>query len=413
MRRAEARDLVRATTSLARGVAGVVRATGDAATEFVYAPLRHVLDPALGPVHGTHRRAASTVSDGVDIGLRGAGLLGELAVAIAMRDQPSDPPGEAGTDSPSVLQHRRGGFALGLLNGIAGDRLDHDGSTLALPTTLRHDGRDVPLTTEALRAAYGLGHRRLVVFVHGLVETELAWRYRARQRWGDGQVGYGSLLQRDEGWLALYVRYNTGVPLAANADRLGDLLEGLVAAWPEPAPELALVGHSMGGLVALTALAHDVRAWTRRVRAVVTLGSPRDGAPLERTAAVVEEFADRTGGLRWLGGLVGVRSGGIRDLHDPLSHPPIPERIDEYAVLATLTPASWHPHVPRVGDGLVPVPQRHHCETAVLHGLHHLDLLNHPEVYPLLRGWLGGAWDEDALGRGADRATGVDGVAPA
>lgn len=387
MNRAEARDVTRASVAAARGIAGVVQATHDATVELVYGRLRRIIGPGVAPVHDLQRLVGRLSFGGVRVGLSGVGAAAEIIVPHAVTGTVADEP-HSSHDAQSLLQQRNSGFALGVLNGVAGDRLERDASSLALPTTLRQHGRDVPLTTEALRAAYGMGRSRLVVFVHGLVETELSWRFRAQQRWGDPQLSYGSLLERDEGWLPLYVRYNTGAPIDTNAGRLGDLLDALVHAWPEPVTELVIVGHSMGGLVATTALAHDDRPWTQAVRAVVSLGSPRDGAPLERVAAVIEELTERTGWARWFGGLIGVRSGGIRDLHDPVTHPPLPERIEEYAVLATLTPASWHPAVPRVGDGLVPVPAVQHCETVVVHGLHHLDLLNHPEVYAVLRHWL-------------------------
>jgi pimeloyl-ACP methyl ester carboxylesterase len=151
---------------------------------------------------------------------------------------------------------------------------------------------------------------------------------------------------------------------------------------------VVIVGHSMGGLVALRALAHGDTAWTRAVRAVITVGSPREGAPLERFAVVAEEVAESSGHGRWFGGLVGMRSDGIRDLRHPIDHPPLPDWVQEYAVLATLTPDSWHPAVPRVGDGLVPVPADPSEHTVVVTGLHHLDLLNHPSVYAQLRAWL-------------------------
>ena len=51
--------------------------------------------------------------------------------------------------------------------------------------------------------------------------------------------------------------------------------------WPGGLREVVIVGHSMGGLVALRALAHGDAAWTSAVRAVITVGSPREGAPLE------------------------------------------------------------------------------------------------------------------------------------
>ena len=84
--------------------------------------------------------------------------------------------------SRSGLDGVRAQLALGIVNGVTGDRLAADASTLAIPMSLRHEGRNVAPTAEGLRAAYGMGHERIVVFVHGLVETEHAWRFRSRQR---------------------------------------------------------------------------------------------------------------------------------------------------------------------------------------------------------------------------------------
>jgi pimeloyl-ACP methyl ester carboxylesterase len=46
----------------------------------------------------------------------------------------------------------------------------------------------------------------------------------------------------------------------------------------DPAAELALVGHSMGGLLARAALAQTEGATARRIRRIVTLGTPHGGA---------------------------------------------------------------------------------------------------------------------------------------
>ncbi len=62
------------------------------------------------------------------------------------------------------------------------------------------------------------------------------------------------------------------VPCYGLADSIGEMAR--IALSATVASPLAVVGHSMGGLVAVTALAHDKRPWTRVVRAVVTLGSP-------------------------------------------------------------------------------------------------------------------------------------------
>ena len=45
------------------------------------------------------------------------------------------------------------------------------------------------------------------------------------------------------------MRANSGLPLAENSVDLAGILTGLVQEWPVPVRRIALVGHSMGGLV--------------------------------------------------------------------------------------------------------------------------------------------------------------------
>ena len=84
---------------------------------------------------------------------------------------------------------------------------------------------------------------RLVVFLHGLMETEFSW----------GPEPYGERLRRDLGITPVHVRYNSGRRISHNGASLDELLDELVAAWPVEVEQLALVGHSMGGLVARSA----------------------------------------------------------------------------------------------------------------------------------------------------------------
>lgn len=379
----EVRDLARLATSAATGVVDLVEHTHDGVVDRVYGAVGVLTAGASHPVRLVHRAIGRQTFGWVRRGLAAGGWAAQaLAPRVAGDDR--DDGGTTG------LAGRRTQLALGILNGVSGDRLAHEGSTLALPLTLRQDGRDIPATRAGLEAAYGDTHDRLVVFLHGLVETEHAWRFRSRQRWGEAGTSYASRLREETDWMPLLVRYNTGLPIEDNAAALGELLTQVMRSWPRPPRELVLVGHSMGGLVALWAIAQGDPDWTGTVRAVVTVGSPREGAPLERFAVVAEELAESSGAGRWLGGLIGLRSNGIRDLRHPVAHPPLPPSVREYAVHASLTPGSWHPRVPRIGDGLVPVPAgaERPEDGIVVPGLHHLDLLNHPTVYAQLREWL-------------------------
>jgi pimeloyl-ACP methyl ester carboxylesterase len=185
--------------------------------------------------------------------------------------------------------------------------------------------------------------------------------------------------------------------------------------------EVALVGHSMGGLIARSAChqaSESGRGWTERVRHVVSLGTPHLGAPLERGAHVAAEALYALPETRMLGAFLRRRSAGIRDLRhgslvdedwrgrDPNAlraaarkEVPLLQGATHFFVSATITRSPHHPLGRLLGDILVLTPSAtgqgrtrripfqaehgHHVSPA-----HHLALLNHPEVYERLRGWL-------------------------
>ena len=115
------------------------------------------------------------------------------------------------------------------------------------------------------------------MFIHGLCETEDAWQLGAGR-----SVPYGDRLRGDLGYTPVYVRYNSGLHISVNGRRLARLLDELIGTWPVEVDEIALIGHSMGGLVARSACHYaGAGSWRDRVRHVFTLGSPHKGAPLE------------------------------------------------------------------------------------------------------------------------------------
>ena len=66
------------------------------------------------------------------------------------------------------------------------------------------------------------------------------------------------------------------------------IVDALVAQWPVPLERLALIGHSMGGLLIRSACHYAKgaqRGWLRHLRKVVFLGTPHRGAPPERCGA--------------------------------------------------------------------------------------------------------------------------------
>ncbi len=317
-------------------------------------------------------------------------------------------------EQTSLSTTQKGSFGLAVLSGLIGDRLERDGSALHQPTSARMHGERIGLDESSLCDAFPKATGRLAVFIHGLTGDEFCWT------WG-AEDAYGSRLVPDLGCTAVYLRYNSGLHISENGRTVAALLEELVEAWPVDVQQIALVGHSMGGLVARSAC-HQAdeqdQKWVGRVRHVVSLGTPHHGAPLEQGAHRAAAALHKLPETRMLSTFLRRRSVGIRDLHqgslvdqdwrgrDPealravaCQEVPLLPGATHCFVSATVTRDPNHPLGRLLGDILVLVPSAsgqsktrripfrdehgHHVG-----GTHHLALLNHPEVYERLRGWL-------------------------
>jgi pimeloyl-ACP methyl ester carboxylesterase len=315
-------------------------------------------------------------------------------------------------------------MAHGAVNGMWGDRLRERYPGLAVSMCLRAHGRDVPLTAEAVRATYPTATARLAVFVHGWCDNAESWQRYAFQRAASHErttIDYGAALQADLGCTPLYVRYNSGLHISDNGRALSDLLDEVSGVWPVPIEQIALIGHSMGGLVSRSAChagALVERPWTRQVRHVVCLGSPHLGAPLEKGVNALTWAMARVPETRAAARLLNLRSAGVKDLRfgacvdadwrdaDPDEF--LRDRCTEveflpdaayYFVGATLSRSATAPVGRLLGDVLVQYPSASGAgrrrrlpfeagNGAHLGGMHHLQLLNSPQVYAQLRRWL-------------------------
>jgi pimeloyl-ACP methyl ester carboxylesterase len=188
-----------------------------------------------------------------------------------------------------------------------------------------------------------------------------------------------------------------------------------------PVERLALLGHSMGGLVARSALFHGVQAqrggprWPHRVNDLVCLGTPHQGAPLERAGQGVDVLLAATPYAAPLARLGRMRSAGINDLRQgdivspdeagrgthKRAQVPLPASVRCYAVAGALGPADDGVKTALLGDGLVPVASAlgQHREPArrlafdadrqaVVPDTGHLALLGSAGVYAHLQRWL-------------------------
>jgi pimeloyl-ACP methyl ester carboxylesterase len=331
-----------------------------------------------------HRGLAAAVYGGLSLGLRAASKGLDTAATHGL--------------GPGLEDDDRGRFVSSAVNGIIGDRLARERPRLAIPMAVRAAGRDVPLEADGLAAAFPEATGRLVVFLHGLCESDANWN-RDRDSLG---TTYGEMLAA-EGWTPVFLRANTGLGLRENGVALSALLQELADAWPVGVTRIALVGHSMGGLIlrAAGAVVTGVeRPWTELVSDVVTLGTPHLGAPIARGVGHGSRGLSRLPETSAFGRILDWRSVGVHDLVAGLAEdvPALPHARYRL-VAATLTSSTSHPVGHVVGDMLVRVPSaygrdRYGAElfpgATVLHvgRTGHFGLLNHPDVHRALRDWL-------------------------
>jgi pimeloyl-ACP methyl ester carboxylesterase len=401
------RDELRALGSLAGEAAAGITGQARELHEGIAARVFRALGPPAMPVRVAHDRISAGAYAAASA-LSGAVVKGGAAAASFARPE----------DAPSIAEAARGRVVLGAINGMWGDRLHGEEGALETPMAVRVGGRVVAPDAGSLQLAFPAASPRLAVFIHGLCETEDAWRLGASRH-----VPYGERLRTELGVTPVYVRYNSGRHISHNGRALSELIGALCDAWPVPVAEIALIGHSMGGLVARSACHYAEvgvdGVWRERVRHVFTLGSPHKGAPLELGANALCHAAARLPELTPIAAPVRARAVGVKDLaygyvvdadwegHDPDAFwtntgtvVPFLESATHYFVSASLTRDPDAPAGRLLGDLLVLRPsawsQEHRGERlqfpvdqyAHVGGATHFDLLNHPAVYGQIRRWL-------------------------
>jgi hypothetical protein len=304
---------------------------------------------------------------------------------------------------------------LAALNGVLGDYLAASSNALAIPMRLRRDGVPLPVERQALAAAIPQPSSKLLVLVHGLCLNDL--------QWGRQGHDHGEALARDLGYTPVYLHYNTGLHISTNGRAFADLMDALVAQWPVRLQGLAIVAHSMGGLVARSACHYGAAAghgWLRPLRKLVFLGTPHHGAPLERAGNRVDVLLEKTPYTAPFARLGKIRSAGITDLRhgnlldedwegqDRFAHSqdrrravPLPESVHCCALAASTGQTAGDISERVVGDGLIPLDSalgRHRDPARGLslpescqwvgYDMNHLDLLSRPEVYEQIRRYL-------------------------
>jgi pimeloyl-ACP methyl ester carboxylesterase len=306
--------------------------------------------------------------------------------------------------------------SLAILNGVVGDHLARSENPLATRFACMHDGLPLRLDKETFARELPFATRRVAIFVHGLMCTEEVWKLP------DGS-DYGTLLERDLGITPIRIRYNSGRSIVDNGSDLAAFCTRLISVYPVPIEEIILIGYSMGGLVVRSACHRakiEERAWLSRVEKAIYIGTPHQGAPLERAGTwvtrILRAVPDPT--TRLIADIGDLRSQGLRDLghadlrhedrtsrqerrvsiRDPRHPVPLLPEIEHYLIAGALAESPWL--ALWFGDTMVPVssatagacfspatlaiPPDH---VQIFRSFSHLRLAHDRDVYRALRAW--------------------------
>ncbi|ALG84599.1 lipase family alpha/beta hydrolase [Gordonia phthalatica] len=397
-RRDEVRELVGLALRETSRAAGGIHRTHRGISDRVFRTVGLFTGRAATPVKVVHDAITDGVYSTVQATTTTAATVGEAVADLPLAAPPS--------------QTRFGSEVIAAVTGLIGDDLVKQRSLLAEQgMSLRVDG--APVAPADVADAYPDATGSIAVFVHGLMETEHAFRLGEAPHYGDVVAA--------QGFTPVYLRYNTGRHISVNGRALSALLERLVERWPVPVDRIVLIGHSMGGLVLRSAAdwaRRNDHYWVGGVTATVSLGTPHLGAPLETLAHYGSAALARFPETAAFGSLLRRRSAGIRDLRggslvdedwsgrDPdalgaavAAEVPLLDGVDHYFVSATVTRSPRNPVGRVVGDGLVLYSSARGEQRARRIGFdpsnglhlgraHHFTLLHDPAVAEKLAAWL-------------------------
>lgn len=357
-----------------------------------HATVYHLLQKSSALVYGAIRGTTRLVGGGLDAALRK--LQPEIAQLPSSREREA---------------------LLSIVNGVLGDHLGAHDNPLCLTMAFRQNGQPLPRNTPALAQAYPQAQGDLLLMLHGHCMNDLQWT--------PDDAAPAHTLTRIEGLSTLWLHYNTGRHISHNGRELADQLEQLVCAWPVPVRRIRIVGFSMGGLLARSALHYAQAAghsWPSRLVQLFFVGTPHHGSMVERAGNLLDRVLEASPYSRALARLGQIRSAGTTDLRhgnlldedwaphgrfavasDTRTPVPLPPGVACYAIAAVAQPQPGALLSQWVGDGLVPLDSalgRHaHAafdlalpptHTRTFYTTTHLGLLREPAVFDQMAQWM-------------------------
>ncbi|CAB9497387.1 PGAP1 family [Seminavis robusta] len=223
---------------------------------------------------------------------------------------------------------KRKDAAIAVLNGVVGDYLEAEKNPLAISMQWRTSEGYLLDTDDKLQELWQESdsqNGRLLLLIHGSCNTPHDW-------WQEG-INHGVALAETLDYTPLFLHYNTGLHISDNGKQLASAIDRLAGSYRQHQQKqqsssnknplsLAIVAHSMGGLVSRSACyyaeheteEYNTNQWLDQVGSFITLGSPHHGAILERGGKLVDAVLGAhpyTEPISWLGK---IRSKGVTDL---------------------------------------------------------------------------------------------------
>jgi len=397
LRKSDIRGITQLATQAASGVTRIVEGVHSSVLNTKGLPGGKVIHVISSLVYKSVHAATFAVGKGVDAALSKLQPLLESAEDA-----------EPGT--------RRREAVLAALNGVMGDRLVATNNQFATAMTLRYQGNALAWDDPPpMPAASG----KVLLLIHGLCMNDLQWQVIQDETTHD----HGEALAGVLGFTPVYLRYNSGLHTSINGRELSAQLEQLAAHWPVPLDEITIVAHSMGGLLARSAV-HYARqeglGWPDQLKNIIFLGTPHHGAPLEQAGNWLDVIIGSTPYSAPFTRLVQLRSAGITDLrhghvldedwqdHDRFKRKPdnreavpLPVGVACYTVAATTASRRSLLADRLIGDGLVPLRsalgQHDNAEQYlafekdsqwIAYQTNHMELLSSQAVTSQMRAWL-------------------------
>ena len=251
---------------------------------------------------------------------------------------------------------------LAVLNGVIGDHLHATNNPLALPMTWQHQHRT--LSPQQVAEITSHNNHQPLLLIHGLCMNDYLWR---RPSQDPSCHDHGQALQQDLSLSPIYLRYNTGLAVCDNGQRLAAQIQQFCQLLPND-KQLHVLCHSMGGLIMRSAM-HLAELngddWPDKLGKVVFLGTPHQGAVLEKTGHLIDYLLSINPYSAPFAKLGQVRSQGIKNLrHGTITHDTItrdhqaiqlPAGVNAYALAASTKNTGKQGRQNWLGDGLVSV----------------------------------------------------------